>query len=144
MYMTGQARVYRYHKGVVMDVLAVGICIIAMTIMMMVCLGSNALLNRKAQISQTARKYILKMETIGYLTADDKLALTQELKELGASEIDLTGSTVNEVDYGAPIYLVIRGKIPGIHMEMGNGLFQTSFKTSLYEFEERKMTTAKN
>ena len=142
--MTGQARLYGYHKGVVMDVLAVGICIIAMTIMMMVCLGSNALLDRKAQISQTARKYILKMEAIGYLTADDKLALTQELKELGASEIDLTGSTVNEVDYGTPIYLVIRGRIAGTRMETGNGLFQTTFKSSLYEFEERKMTTAKN
>jgi hypothetical protein len=59
--MTGKAGLNRYHKGVVMDVLAVGICIIAMTIMMMVCLGSSALLNRKAQISQTARKYILKM-----------------------------------------------------------------------------------
>ena len=142
--MTGKAGLNRYHKGVVMDVLAVGICIIAMTIMMMVCLGSSALLNRKAQISQTARKYILKMETIGYLTADDKLALTQELKELGALEIDLTGSTVNEVDYGTPIYLVIRGKIAGTSIEMGNGLFQTTFRTTFYEFEERKMTTAKN
>lgn len=132
------------HRASVTDAIMVGICILAMTIIMMAYMGSMQLLDSKAQISQVARKYILRMETVGYLTGNDRMLLSQELHQLGVSELDLTGSTMSQVDYGAPILLVIRGKISGQDILTEGGLFHTVFGTAEYEFEERRMSTAKN
>ncbi len=131
-------------KGSVADVMSVGICVIAMTVLMLAYTGSIQLLNSKSQIDQIARKYILRMETVGYLTGNDCLEMTQELTALGATELDYTGSTLNQVDYGATITLVIRGKIPGMTVVADSDLFGTTQKITLYEFEERRISTAKN
>lgn len=117
---------------------------IAMTVLMLAYTGSIQLLNSKSQIDQIARKYILRMETVGYLTGNDCLEMTQELTALGATELDYTGSTLNQVDYGATITLVIRGKIPGMTVVADSDLFGTTQKITLYEFEERRISTAKN
>ena len=135
---------YGKRSGNVADVLTVGICVITMTIIMMAYMGSVQMLDRKAQIDQVARKYILRMETVGYLTANDKLQLSQELQQLGAYELDFDGTTSARVDYGTPITLVIQGKINGTTMETGNGLFGSVASQVMYEFEERRMSTAKN
>lgn len=140
----GSCKGYRCHRGSVVDVIAVGICVLAMTVIMMAYLGSMQLLDTKAQVSQTARKYILRMETVGYLTGNDQLQLSWELTQLGATELDFTGSTMSRVDYGSPILLVIRGKIAGQSISAGGGLFHTVFGTAEYEFEEKRMSTAKN
>lgn len=131
-------------RGSVADVLVVGICIISMTIMMMAYLGSIQLLDYKSQISQISRKYILRMETVGYLTVNDQLSLSKELEELGAADLDFTGSTVNSVSYGSPIYLVIHGKITGMQLDMGGDLLQTVLGDAMYSFEDSRMSTAKN
>lgn len=131
-------------NGSIMNVLAACICILTMTIIMMAFMGSAGLLNSKAAISQIARKYILRMETVGYLTGNDRLELSQELTEVGVVDLDLTGTTLNQVDYGSPILLVIHGKISGQMAVTGNGLFRTVFGETYYEFEERRMSTAKN
>ena len=134
----------KYHKGSVADVMSVGICVIAMTVLMLAYTGSIQLLNSKSQIDQIARKYILRMETVGYLTGTDRLEMTQELTALGATELDYTGSTLNRVAYGSTISLVIRGKIPGRSVVTGSSLFDTTQKIALYEFEEQRISTAKN
>ena len=132
------------HKGSVADVMSVGICVIAMTVLMLAYMGSVRLLNSKSQIDQIARKYILRMETVGYLTGNDCLQMTQELAALGAIELDYTGSTLDQVDYGSTISLVIRGKIPGQKVVTGSGLFNTTQEIAWYEFEEQRISTAKN
>ncbi len=131
-------------KGSIMNVLAACICILTMTIIMAAFMGSAGLLNSKAEISQIARKYILRMETVGYLTGNDKVELSQELTEIGVVDLDLTGTTLNQVDYGSPILLVIHGKISGQSVTTDSGIFQTIFGEALFEFEERRMSTAKN
>lgn len=132
------------HKGSVMNVLAVCICVLTMTIVMLAFIGSIGLMNSKASISQIARKYILKMETVGYLTGNDCVELSAELTKLGAVDLDFTGTTMNQVEYGSPILLVIRGKISGQSVSADGGLLQTVFGNGFYEFEERRMSTAKN
>lgn len=87
--------------GSVMDILTIGIYVMAMLVLMTASLGSVQLLERKAQISQTARKYILRMEAVGYLTGEDRVMLERELAESGVTQLDLTGTTLNEVEYGA-------------------------------------------
>ena len=131
-------------KGSVADVMSVGICVIAMTVLMLAYTGNIQLLNSKSQIDQIARKYILRMETVGYLTGNDRLEMTQELTALGATELDYTGSTLDQVDYGSTISLVIRGKIPGRTVIAGSNLLETTQEITWYEFEERRISTAKN
>lgn len=144
MHKTKDCHVWKHHRGSVVDVMSVGICVIAMTVLMLAYMSSVRLLNSKSQIDQIARKYILRMETVGYLTGNDCLQMTQELAALGAIELDYTGSTLDQVDYGSTISLVIRGKIPGQTVVTGSGLFNTTQKIDWFEFEERRISTAKN
>jgi len=104
-----------------------GICILAMSVIMFSYLESADLLNRKAQIGQLARKYILRMETVGYLTEQDRTVLQQELMRAGVSEFTLEGSTMEPVSYGMPIVLQIQGNLGGEHA-----------------FTEKRVSTAKN
>ena len=127
-----------------MDVMSVGICVIAMTVLMLAYMGSVQLLNSKSLIDQITRKYILRMETVGYLTGNDQLEMTQEFTALGAAELDYTGSTLNQVDYGSTISLVVRGKIPIRTIVADSDLFDTAWEIIWYEFEERRISTAKN
>lgn len=132
-------------KGSIADVLTAGICIFAMTIIMAAYLGSIRLFYKKADIRQIARKYILSMETNGYLTEDDRQNLEAELTQLGVEKLDLSESTLQKVTYGSFIRLVIKGEITGEGMYAGNGdLFGFVPVPLSYSFEERRVSTAKN
>lgn len=113
-------------KGSMGDMLAACICMLAMTVLMLSYMGSVGVVFQKAAVSQLARKYILRMETVGELTAADRTVLLQELESLGATEITLEG-TSGKAAYGEPIELRIRGKLK-----------------DTYEFEEKRVSTAKN
>lgn len=128
----------------VMDILTIGIYVMAMLVLMTASLGSVQLLERKAQISQTARKYILRMEAVGYLTGEDRVMLERELAESGVTQLDLTGTTLNEVEYGSPIHLILQGKIQGESMTVGNNIWNAAMGGRTFTFTESKMSTAKN
>lgn len=117
----------RKERGSAADIMVSGLCILAMTVVMLSYMESVSLLNQKAFVGQLARKYILRMETVGYLTERDRIMLCQELETAGVSEVILEGTTLHEVVYGAPITLQIGGKLKGE-----------------YAFEERRVSTAKN
>ncbi len=104
-----------------------GICILAMTVVMLSYMKNVSLLQQKTEVGQLARKYILRMETVGYLQPDDKNALWQELDTMGVTEINLEGTTMHVAAYGSPITLCICGKLEGN-----------------YAFEEKRVSTAKN
>ena len=100
---------------------------IAMTMVMMSYLENVSMVRQKFQVGQIARKYILQMETEGYLSAGGKNRLCQELENMGVTEVNLEDTTLHEVSYGAPITLRIRGKLKGE-----------------YVFDEKKVSTAKH
>lgn len=104
-----------------------GICILAMTVVMLSYVENVGMLHRKTKVSQLARKYILRMETVGYLQPEDEVALCGELETLGVTEISLEGTTLYAAAYGSPITLHIRGKLEGS-----------------YEFTEKRVSTSKN
>ncbi len=106
--------------------LAACLCMLAMTALMLAYMGNVEIVFQKAAVGQLARKYILRMETEGELTAADRTSLLQELEELGATEVTLTG-TSGRVMYGEPIELKIEGKLK-----------------DEYEFSEKRVSTAKN
>ncbi len=114
-------------KGNIGNLLATGLCILAMTVVTMVYMEKVSLIYAKWEVVQLARKYILCMETCGYLMPEDETGLTDELEELGISDINLGGSTVRQVGYGEEIVLEIRGKIEGE-----------------YDFWEKRVSTAKH
>jgi hypothetical protein len=91
---------FQSKRGSVAEVMNVGICMIAMTVMMMAYFGSIQMMDKKAQIDQIARKYILRMETLGYLTEDDRLLFSRELQQVGAVELEFDGTTTYMVKEG--------------------------------------------
>lgn len=113
-------------SGSVANILVTGIFILAMAVVMMAFLEDVELIQQKADVDQLARRYILRMETTGGLTPEDREELLQELSGQGVTGADLTGTTLGESGYGAKIVLRIRGLLGG-----------------KYEFEERRVSTAK-
>ena len=100
---------------------------LAMMAVILSYMGNAKLIGQKEQVGQIARKYILKMETQGVLTDIDRTALTAELELAGVTDIRLDGTTLVPVSYGEQVVLIIRGKLEDD-----------------YEFEEKKMSTAKH
>lgn len=117
----------RKQSGSVGDLMITGICILAMTAVMLAYVDSVSLLKQKDDVGQLARRYILRMETVGYLTAGDRTLLTADLEAAGVTEIDYTGTTLSPVTYGEMIALEIKGKLEG-----------------KYDFTEKRISTAKN
>jgi len=101
--------IWSKQQGSVADLAGTCLCILGMSIIMLAYMENVALIQQKAMICQIARKYILRMETVGYLTAEDETSLCRQLQDVGASKIDLEGSTRNQVDYGNAITLRITG-----------------------------------
>jgi len=113
-------------KGNIGDMMAACICILAMTALMVAYIGNIGLVYQKTAVGQLARKYILRMEVTGELTPSDRTALLQELSDIGATEVALE-ATGGEAAYGEPVELIIRGKL-----------------NDEYDFEEKRVSTAKN
>ena len=66
-----------------------------------------------------------------------------ELQELGVEQIDLTGTSLNDVGYGQEVRLVIKGKVnlPGISFQGFNMPLLTKRKTDIHI---AKVSIAKN
>lgn len=133
----------RKSKGSLLDFMTVGISLLAMVVVVMVYLNLSQLMLTKLEISQISRKYILRMETKGYLDEGDKSALLLELASVGMQEIELGDSTLSPVGYGENICLSVKGTVIGrvLNVEDGwlNGFMQREFIV-----EENRMSTAKN
>lgn len=116
-----------WQEGSIGDLLSVGLCILTMLALMTAFMDCAGLVHKKTMISQTARSYILKMETEGYLSQAHEEELRRSLAAEGMTDIDLTGTTKEQMGYGSEIVLRIRGKIGDGHV-----------------VEEKRVSTAKN
>lgn len=134
----------RKSKGNVMDLVTIGITILAMSIVVMAYLECSGLMMKKMEISQVSRKYILKMETLGYLNEQNKQAMIAELTNLGMQGIDISGSTLQQVPYGETIVLRIVGTIGGRTIEDTKGVWDVGFVSKQFQVEELRASTAKN
>ena len=113
-------------RGTVANVMVTGIFIIAMTMVMTAFIDDMQLIRQKMEIGQIARRYILRMETTGYLQSRDQTEMLEELKVQGVADIDLGSTTRSQIGYGGRIVLEIKGKLGG-----------------KYEFVEKRVSTAK-
>lgn len=117
----------RRERGSVGDLMATGICVLTMAAVMFVWMDYVSLLEQKAEVGQIARKYILRMETVGMLEDEDRTALCDELNRAGVTDVTLDGTTFVRVGYGEPITLQLQGKLK-----------------EEYEFTEKRFSTAKH
>jgi hypothetical protein len=113
-------------RGNVGDVLMMGMMVLAMAVVMMTFLDLIQLVQKKADVRQLSRQYLLEMETVGFLPAASAEGLKKELARLGAEEISLDGTTLRQASFGEVITLKISGKLGGS-----------------YEFCEVRTSTAK-
>lgn len=134
----------RAEEGSVAQLLTTGLLVLAMTVLMASYLESVQLLSRKEEVNQLARKYILRMETTGYLSAEDRAGLERELAGVGVTELELGGTTLSGAGYGNEITLSIRGRLPGKSAVTKEGVTGTFFEGRAYPFREQRSSTAKN
>lgn len=134
----------RKSKGNVMDLVTIGITILAMSIVVMAYLECTGLLMKKLEISQLSRRYILKMETEGYLDEQSKQSLLQELQALGVQSVDISGTTMQPVSYGDTIMLKIKGTVGAGIIGNTEEIWNEGFLSRQFAVEEIRMSTAKN
>lgn len=69
-------------------------------------------LRTREAINQTARAYLLEMETIGYLPDSSARVLEKSLEEdCGLAEVSFAGTTILPASYGDKIQIVIEGSL---------------------------------
>ena len=105
--------IHTKNDGSVGDVMPMCIFVICIAFVMISFADCVRLINVKASVSQLSRQYILKMETYGYLTENDRDDLVRSLAESGLENITLAGTDLNEVGYGNEIKLYISGSAEG-------------------------------
>ena len=88
--------------------------------------------NTKDEVDMISRRYIIKMETTGYLTPADADNLVTELESLGIYDIDLTGTTLTPVSYGHQVDLVIKGKINFTILGINGDMFDTEDMNEIF------------
>lgn len=91
------------------NMLVMMINMVVMCTFLVIIFGAFSSISDKWGMRQTAREYMLIMETEGYLPAADQTALIAELESYGLYNISLSGTTMREVNYGDRIYLKISG-----------------------------------
>lgn len=114
-------------SNLVTGIFTMGICIMAMALCGLYIISTTGILNSKSDVNMIMRKYIIRMESEGYLTADDESELMEELKDVGMTNIDISGTTLSEVEYGETVYLYVKGDISKRVISLGdikNGVWQ--------------------
>lgn len=70
-----------------------------------------ARMNLAIKKSAIERRYMLHMETEGYLTPERQAALTGELTSIGVENISYNGTTLSAAGYGQEVVLSVTGSI---------------------------------
>lgn len=131
-------------KGSIVDILPSMIMVIAAVMLIMVFFDLYQILSLNEDVKQIARKYMLTMETMGYLDPANQTTLVQELSDLQVTDIDLTGSTMSDAEYGNAVYLQISCKLPMEQLNMdGYDMLQFVFQDKSIPIRVRRMSTAK-
>ena len=108
---------------------------------LVIVFGAFSGVSDKWGMRQTAREYMLIMETEGYLNAADQAALKAELESYGFYNISFSGTTTREVDYGERIYLSISGTYDDNILSFAGAI--SKYTTNPSRITIKRQTTAK-
>lgn len=132
-------------KGNVVDILPSIVLILAAILLVGTFINLYGILTINEEVKQLSRKYMLTMETMGYLDPASRTKLEQELSALNVTDIDLSGSTLTDAGYGNTITLNISCHLPLEHLNMaGSDMLAYFFEDSSIPVSSRRMSTAKN
>lgn len=124
------------------DFISIVMALIVMVIISVIMTSWMANIDDKDQIDLIARKYLLKMETEGYLTGQEEQNLLSELAENKMSSVSLNGTSRTEVGYGNVVNLHITGSLE-IYNYQFLGLFQIHTGKSTIAIDKHLTSTAK-
>lgn len=141
-------------KGMVDDFLPIAMFVLIAAVMLFTSVNLNAAVNQKAEANSIARRYILKMETYGYLTDSALSGLASELNESGfyanssgnaitAGNLDIGTTTRTDVGYGNDITLTFTVYTDNRFL-MGDGdLFNSYFEKRIVPITVTYRSTSK-
>lgn len=86
-------KLHKKKHGMLDDFLPIIVFILLLTVLLFTFVEFNGAVNKKTEVNQVARRYILKMEQTGYATSSIQNAIVQELNDLGYAG-DTTGAPV--------------------------------------------------
>lgn len=88
------------------------IAILSISVVFVFFISNIVPIKKSTDAEAIARKYMLKMEQNGYLAPDNKTAMISDFNDIGINNIDISGTTLNQVNYGEDVYLHINYKYP--------------------------------
>lgn len=97
--------------GNVIDFIPILMTLFVVTIMIVILTSWVVNIENKNNIDLIARKYLLQMETEGYLTEEGKQSMLNELVENKMTNISLFGTSMSQVGYGNTIELHLKGSL---------------------------------
>lgn len=128
-------------KGVAIDIFVVVLVVILLGFSIIFSsiyvIGS---INTNLEAHRIARNYMLKIESYGYLNSDDSNRLKEKLESIGLSNIDISGTTLSEVNNGDDVYLDIHYDQTVKELNISNFKFKNDIKHEEINFP----STAKN
>lgn len=132
-------------EGNVVDILPSMIMVITAVILITLFMDLYQVLSLNEDVKQISRKYMLTMETMGYLDPTNRTSLIQDLSDLQVTDIDLAGSTMTDAGYGNAVYLQISCTLPVEQLNMaGADMLRYIFEDGAIPISVRRMSTAKN
>lgn len=127
--------------SVIENMLVALIGIVMVTAFLVIIFGAFSSISDKWAMRQSAREYLLIMETEGYLKPSDKAALQAELESYGLYNISFAGTTTSQVGYGDRIYLKITGTYNDNILAFADGLSKVANHPTTITIE--RQSTAK-
>lgn len=131
-------------RGELLDhALAAIIGVFAFFIILFIGIYYFGALNTSFKANRLAEKYLLKVESYGYLTSSDTVSLEDDLSKLGLKNVSLGGTTFNKADNGEDVELDIH-YTQTIKTLKINNLFDAKFIDEDKSVEIPLSSTAKN
>lgn len=134
----------RKRDGAIKELVLFFITTFGVIVIIMKFLEIAAVIEKNADIQHLARGYLLEMETEGCMTASMCTRLTQQLSDMGATDIDMSGTTLSEAGYGNWIYLKVTCVIPFEQMNLDAGYMNVFLEEKEWAFYVDKATIAKH
>lgn len=119
------------------------LALISMFIALMMMISAFGDMENKSKVDSIGRKYILSMESKGYLSNEDEIKMINELKSIGGKNISTVGTTKSKVGYGNDIFLKVNGQIEVSAYEF-KAPFDIKKTTELVNMEIDLSSIAKN
>jgi len=135
--------VFRKDKGILEQFLPAIVVILLLAVLWTGSMVAASNIDRSTDIHHVARTYLLRMETDGYLTKQNRYLLEEELEALGVTDVDLKGTSFEDVYYGNKVELVIRG-IANLKDVSFKGFGSPMMTKRQAEVTIRKVSIAKN